>query len=119
MIFNFIDIEKVKIAELNDDGFIIQSEQDAMDVIGDCVGNDSRHLILYQKNLSDSFFELKTRLAGMILQKFVNYHFRVVIVGDFSNVQSKSLRDFIYESNRRRVINFVSDRQVAISLLIN
>jgi hypothetical protein len=46
-------------------------------------------------------------MAGEILQKFSNYRMRLAIVGDFSEYKSKSLRDFIRESNRTGTINFV------------
>ena len=31
-----------------------------------------------------AFFNLRTGLAGEIMQKFVNYHLRLVIIGDLS-----------------------------------
>ncbi|WP_083996437.1 DUF4180 domain-containing protein [Desulfosporosinus acididurans] len=54
----------------------------------------------------EDFFDLKTKLAGEILQKFVNYHVRIAIVGDFSGYKSKSLKDFIYESNNGKDVFF-------------
>ena len=54
------------------------------------------------------FFDLKNGIAGEILQKFSNYRVSLIIVGDFSKYASKSLNDFIYESNKGRHINFVA-----------
>ncbi len=48
-------------------------------------------------SICDDFFDLSTRLAGEILQKFINYHVKIAIIGDFSIYTSKSLKDFIYE----------------------
>jgi len=56
-------------------------------------------------------------LAGEILQKFSNYRVRLAIVGDFSTFTSKSIKDFIYESNKGRHINFVSSLDEAIKVL--
>lgn len=43
---------------------------------------------------------------------------RLVIVGDFWNLKSKSWRDFIRESNRGKSVNFLSSVEEAISSLI-
>jgi hypothetical protein len=52
-----------------------------------------------------------------ILQKFVNYNIRFVVIGDFTCYSSKSLKDFIYESNKGRDIFFVSSEEDAIEKL--
>jgi hypothetical protein len=61
---------------------------------------------------------LKSGIAGEILQKFSTYNFRLAIVGTFSEVQSKSLRDFIYESNKYGRINFVGSHDEAFERLM-
>ena len=62
-------------------------------------------------------FHLSTKLAGEILQKFINYHVKIAIVGDFSAYTSKSLKDFIYESNNGKDIFFLPDEKKAIDKL--
>jgi hypothetical protein len=63
------------------------------------------------------FFDIKSGIAGEILQKFSTYRIRLAIVGDFSKYTSKSLNDFIFESNNGRHINFVSTYSEAIKIL--
>ena len=58
---------------------------------------------------------LRTGLAGEVLQKFINYHVKVAIVGDYSQYTSKSLRAFIYESNRGNDIYFLSSVEEAVA----
>jgi hypothetical protein len=48
-----------------------------------------------------------------MLQKFVNYNFKIAIVGDYSRYQSNVLKDFIYESNKQGEINFVKSIEEA------
>ncbi|MNC73477.1 hypothetical protein D3C75_1246860 [compost metagenome] len=60
---------------------------------------------------------MKTRLAGEILQKFINYSVKSAIVGDFSVYSSKGLKDFIYECNNGRDIFFLSTEEEAIERL--
>ena len=68
-------------------------------------------------NLHPDFFNLRTGLAGDILQKFSNYKVQLAIVGGFSKYQSKSFRDFIYESNKSKLIFFVPDIDSAVLAL--
>ena len=73
------------------------------------------HSIVINKDaVIKEFFVLNTGIAGEILQKFINYHFKLGIVGDFSGYSSKSLKGFIYESNKGKDIFFVSSEQDAI-----
>ena len=50
-------------------------------------------------------------LTGVLIQKFVNYRMRLVVVGDISAwvAESDSLRDFVVEANRGGHIWFVAD----------
>ena len=63
---------------------------------------------------STTFFILSTGLAGEILQKFVNCHIKLAIVGDYSKYTSKPPRDFIYESNKGNSIYFASSIEEAV-----
>lgn len=110
-------VDNKLIAELIDDNYVIRETQDAVDLLGESVLNNCNRIIIYEKNLHPDFFDLKTRLAGEILQKFSNYHVKLAIVGDFSRFTSKSLRDFIYESNKGNLIFFTDDLKNALKKL--
>ena len=96
---------------------MINEVQDAIDLMANCSYQGAVGVIVDEKHLAPEFFDLKTQLAGEILQKFSNYNFKLAIVGDFSKFTSKSLRDFIYESNKLRRINFVESENEAIAAL--
>ncbi|HTK11947.1 MAG TPA: DUF4180 domain-containing protein, partial [Ktedonobacteraceae bacterium] len=66
------------------DGEKLKSEQDALDLIGDAMYYGTNLLVIPVERLGDDFFQLKTRLAGQMLQKFVTYRQRIVILGDIS-----------------------------------
>lgn len=74
-------------------------------------------LALEKQNITDEFFVLRTGLAGEVLQKISNYQRRLVILGDFGQVESQSLRDFIFESNRTGKVVFTDSLAKAIELL--
>jgi hypothetical protein len=74
-------------------------------------------MLLRKESISEAFFDLSTKLAGEILQKFTNYGVKLAIVGDFSGYESKSLRDFIYESNHGKQFFFLPDEAAALEAL--
>ncbi|CAI8811677.1 DUF4180 domain-containing protein [Chryseobacterium sp. IT-36CA2] len=109
------EINTIKIAEIISDDMIIQSVQDGLDLMGNIYYQGFDKVILYEKNITPEFFDLKTRIAGEILQKFSNYRIGLAIVGNFSKYESKSMKDFIFESNKTKHINFVSTLEDALN----
>ncbi|AZA89724.1 Uncharacterised protein [Chryseobacterium nakagawai] len=108
------NVGTLKIAEVSSDTIIIQSADDGLDLMGNIYYQGFDKVILYEKNITPDFFDLKTKIAGEILQKFSNYRIGLAIVGDFSKYESKSMRDFIFESNKTQHINFVSMLEEAL-----
>ncbi|MED1780532.1 DUF4180 domain-containing protein [Brevibacillus fortis] len=97
---------------------LIEDVQSALDLIATVhYQADSDRIVLNKSLIVDGFFDLKTRLAGEILQKFINYRVKVAIVGDFSVYTSKSLKDFTYESNNGKDIFFLPTEEQAIEKL--
>lgn len=108
----------VEIASVHSDEILISGVQSALDLIATVSYEVGCHRIILQKSVvSEEFFDLKTRLAGDIIQKFINYQAKIVIVGDFSVYSSKSLRDFIYESNKGKDLFFLPNEEQAIDKL--
>ncbi|PEX79266.1 DUF4180 domain-containing protein [Bacillus cereus] len=108
----------INIAVVRNDTVVISDVQSALDLMATVQYEvDSRRIIIHKSLISDSFFDLKTRLAGEILQKFINYKVKIAIVGDFSIYTSKSLKDFIYECNKGNDIFYLETEQQAIEKL--
>lgn len=107
----------MQIAEVISESPVITSVEGATDLIGTIYYQGFDALIVHEKDLSPEFFNLKSRLAGDILQKFSNYRMRLMIVGDFSHYTSNSLRDFIYECNKGKLVSFVTSVEEGIVLL--
>ncbi|UHA72484.1 DUF4180 domain-containing protein [Paenibacillus sp. 481] len=118
-----MNIQKVEtgganIAVVSSSEILIEDVQSALDLMATVrYETDCDRFVLHKSVLNESFFDLKTRLAGEILQKFINYHVKVAIVGDFTAYSSKSLRDFIYECNNGKDIFFLPTEQQAIEKL--
>jgi hypothetical protein len=112
------EINGIRIAEVISEGLVIRNIQDGLDLMGDVYFQGFDRMILHEKNITPEFFDLKTRMAGEILQKFSNYRIRLSIVGDFSKYTRKSIRDFIFESNKMGQISFVGSVEEARERLI-
>lgn len=118
MEYKIHNVNNHNICELISDNIIISNLQDALDILGNSHYLDATKIIVNKNQLCPEFFDLKTKIAGDILQKFSTYDMKLAIIGDFENITSKSLRDFIYESNKNGRILFVKNIDIAIDKLI-
>jgi hypothetical protein len=92
----------------------VASTGDFLELMANC---PSGTIVLDCDTLDPAFFDLKSGLAGEILQKASNYRRRLVVLGDFSAAGGRALGDFIYESNRTGQIVFAADLETAVELL--
>lgn len=108
---NILDIANTRVLLLADKGPILSATQDANDFLGQAWGSQADLMAIPTSRLSDDFFRLRTRLAGEVIQKFVNYRLRLALIGDISTWvgQSDALRDFVHESNQGAAVWFVPD----------
>lgn len=118
MEITFIEHNNEQLAILADENHLLHNAQEAAELLMNCYYAGTNKIIIAQSNLLPDFFELKTGMAGDILQKFSTYDGYLAIVGDFSEIAGKSLRDFIRESNKQGRINFVPDREAAVKALL-
>ncbi len=98
----------------------LYSERDVLDFIGICVENDIYKLVLHGGMLSEDFFNLKTGLAGMVLQKFINYHVKVAVILENEEKFNDRFREMIMESNKGnhfRTFKNIGDAEIWISNL--
>ncbi|MET9605907.1 DUF4180 domain-containing protein [Streptomyces sp. NPDC006512] len=93
------------------EGQVITGEADALDLIGNASYQGAQWVVVPADRFDDDFFRLSTRVAGDIVQKFVQYRMGLVVVGDISRhvSESSSLRDFVRECNRGRQTWFLTD----------
>ncbi len=111
-------VDGIKIAEVISDDMVIRNVQDGLDLLGTLYYDGFDRFIIHSKNITPDFFDLRTGLAGEILQKYSNYRMRLAVVGDFSKYSSKSMKAFISESNKLGQINFVTSVSDALKRLV-
>jgi hypothetical protein len=87
----------IQVFEVPADGPVIQIEREAADILGEALGRNAKLVILPAIRLSPAFFQLRSGLAGAIVQKFVTYRVKLAIVGAIPEdaLQSTALQAFI------------------------
>ena len=109
-----------RIAVITGEAPLITDVQSALDLIMTVKYETGCQRIAIDKTaITESFFQLRSGLAGEVLQKFVNYHIQAAIYGDYSQYTSKALKDFIYESNSGSQILFPKTQEEAVERLSN
>ena len=108
-------IQGIKAAEIISDEIILKSTESGLQLLGDLYYQGFDRILIYDKNIIPDFFDLKTKIAGDILQKFAQYRMGITIIGDFSKYNSERLNEFIFESNKGKRINFIRNLTEAIS----
>ena len=109
----FYEVRDVRVLECVADGVKLQTYRDAVDLVGKSFENRATVIVIPVECLDDEFFQLKTRIAGELIQKFVQYGRRIAIVGDISRHldESSALRAFVAESNRGKDVWFLASRE--------
>ncbi|KQS30987.1 DUF4180 domain-containing protein [Dyadobacter sp. Leaf189] len=110
-------VDEVQIGEVTSDKLIIETVEDGLDLLGNLYYQGFDSIVIHEENITPAFFDLKTGIAGEILQKFSNYRMRLAIIGNFEKYSSKSIQDFIFESNRIGRINFLGSVVEALKRL--
>ncbi|MEV0328698.1 DUF4180 domain-containing protein [Micromonospora echinospora] len=100
----------VRVLVCDPDGPPVATVQDALDLVG-AAFLGAQVVAVPVSRLDEEFFSLGTRFAGEVMQKFVNYRLRLVVLGDMSRhlAASSALRALVHESNRADHVWFLPD----------
>lgn len=111
MDFESIEINGQSAARVADRGVVVTSAQDALTLVAE---SGCGRIVLRREQLHPDFYELRSGLAGEVMQKIVTYGCRLAIVGDFGDVHSRSFRALMHESNRTgRVVFAATEAEIA------
>lgn len=98
----------------------ISSERDVLDLISISIENNIYILLLQVDAFSKDFINLKTGLAGMMLQKFINYHIKVAVILENEEKLNDRFKEMILEANKGsnfRTFKNIADAESWISKL--
>jgi len=106
----FHELHGERILECIADGAKLRTYSDAVELVGRTFEDRATTVVIPIECLDDDFFRLNTRIAGELIQKFVQYRRRVAIIGDISRhlAESSALRAFVNESNRGSEVWFLA-----------
>jgi hypothetical protein len=94
------------------EGSPLRDDREAVDLIAQAqFGHCAEWVAVPVDRLTPEFFQLRTGVAGAIVQKFVQYRTRLAVVGDVAAhlAASDAVQDWVREANRGRHIWFVAD----------
>ncbi len=63
------------------EGEVIGGEGDVLDLIGNASYQGAQCVVIPAERFDEAFFQLRTRVAGDIVQKFANYRMALVVLG--------------------------------------
>lgn len=115
MELQFTEVAGMRLAEPADAHFVIRSEKDALELVGNASFAHADAVLLREAQLAPEFFDLSTGLAGELNQKLVNYRLLLAVVG--RPADSASLDAFVRECRRGGPLVFADDREPAIAEL--
>jgi hypothetical protein len=96
-------------------GISIKSLGDVTDAVGACMGTDG--LILVEDDLAPEFFDLRSGLAGELIQKFVNYRIRAAIVVPAPGSYGERFKELAHEHATHPTVRIVRSFDEAMSWL--
>ncbi len=119
MDYKIIEKETKKYIEVISADNPLNNEQDALDLISLSWENEIRQQMLHGEVLSEEFFNLKTGVAGKMLQKFINYGIRVAAIIPAKVANTGRFREMVLETNKGNAFRVFATREDAENWLIN
>jgi hypothetical protein len=118
MLLTYESYQGTTVAEVMPRTAVLTDEAALLDLLAQAYVDEAVGILLHATQLDPAFFDLRTGIAGSLLQKAATYRIRLAIIGDFENVESNALRAFIIECNRGEQFAFCQDRASALQALV-
>ncbi len=88
--------------------------REAADIAGALAASmDAGGLLLDESQLGEKFFDLRTGLAGEVLQKFTNYRVRLAIVVEDATAYGSRFSELVREHRKHNAVRFFDTEQLA------
>lgn len=97
----------------------LSTERDALDVVALCWEHEVHLLMIHYEALSAEFFQLRTKAAGDILQKFINYNIKTAAVIPKDISQKGRFREMALEANQGNHFRIFDNQSEAEKWLYN
>ncbi len=80
----FIELNGIRVYEVSTHGVELRTGDDAVALMSAAAEQRAAFIAIPVERLGDNFFELRTGIAGKLVQNFAMYGARVAIVGNIS-----------------------------------
>ena len=97
----------------------IRTERHALDLIAACFENDTNLVMIHAPALAEDFFNLRTGLAGSVLEKFTNYRIKVAVVQPDQQKVKGKFREILAEANKVNSFKVFSCKDEAENWFLN
>lgn len=101
MNYKIVENNNIKYLEFKNGGEKLSSEKSGLEVVNSCFETGIKQIMLHEEMISPVFFDLKTGLAGFVLQKFINYHIKAALVMKDDSKLIGRFKEMADESNKR------------------
>ncbi|WP_048796990.1 DUF4180 domain-containing protein, partial [Serratia sp. 506_PEND] len=109
MSYAVLQVHDLRLVVFAEAGPLLKDENDVSLFIAPAFEHEAGMIALPVNRLDAAFFQLKSGIAGAVLQKFINYRLRVALLGDITPwlAQSNALQDLVREANRGEQVWFL------------
>lgn len=118
MNYQIISANNKKYLEFTSTTNSLRTESDALELVALCGEYDTNMLMIHYAALSEDFFKLKTKVAGNILQKLMNYQIKAVAVIPNEIIQKGKFRELALEMNKGNHFRMYGTREEAEKWLL-
>ncbi len=96
---------------------MLESERDALDLVGSCGEYQVYRLLINAENIPDTFYDLRSGLAGSVLLKFSNYRIKAAALVNSVLAEQGKFHEFAIETNRGNEFGVFNQREDALMWL--
>lgn len=118
MNYQIKEIENKKYIELISTTKPLSTEDDALDLISLCWEHEVNALMIHYATLSEDFFKLKTKVAGNIIQKLVNYGIKAAAIVPQETIQKGRFKEMAMETNKGNHFRLLENKEEAEKWLL-
>ncbi len=119
MTYNIMEENNKKYLKFNNKERILSNEKDGLEVINGCFETNIKNIMLYDDVISSDFYDLKTGLAGFVLQKFTNYNIKAALVLKDEGKLTGRFKEMADESNKGNIFRVFLNEEDAKKWLTN
>ena len=114
--YNIITSNNIQIINCQPE-FKFLSEKNALEMVAICGEIGTDRLLFSSANLTDEFYNLRTGLAGEVLQKLTNYFIKAAIVIPSDLIPPGHFSELVYELNQGWQFRFFETQEAAVHWL--